>query len=105
MLVEEPGHLSGMTYEIARKFRGNHEVNRDAVALRDVQKPPGQTLAHDLGGGVPLERHVDHVHAKAAAIEVLFEFRYQDLRSPHHERSLYRANGHRPHTRGPRLTS
>ena len=88
VLVKEPGHLARVADEEGRELGRDHEVDRGAVALRHVEQPPGQRLAHDLRHRVPLEGNGGDVGAEAPALQVGLQLGDQDLGSPGDERRL-----------------
>ena len=60
-LMEQPHHLVRMLDHVRRKLRRDHGVDRPAVRLLEVEKPPEERLGQHALARIPLERNGDEL--------------------------------------------
>ena len=69
-LVQEPDDLVRVPDAVRRELRRDHEVDRAAVRLLEVEQPPEERLRQHPLAGVPLERHRDELGLVAALAQL-----------------------------------
>ena len=105
-LVQQPHHLVRMPDGVRRELRRDHEVDRAAVRLGQVEQPPEKRLGEHALARIPLVRNGDEVGLVPARAELADEIVREDLGPAALERNLRRADGdpHRRPSRGTRAS-
>ena len=95
VLVNQPRDLVRMAHEVGRELRRDHEIDRLAVALAQVEQPPGRGVRQDLVLRIPLERDADQLGVVAARAQLAHQLAHVDLGAAVHERHLRLADDDR----------
>jgi len=88
VLMHQPGHFPWMAGEVGRKLRGDHHVDRPAVALAQIQQAPRGRVRQDLVLRIPLEGDADQLGEMAAVPQFAHELAHENLGAAVHERNL-----------------
>ena len=99
VLMDQPRHLVRVPHEIRRKLRPDDEVDRPAVAFRQVEQPPGGGVREDFLLRIPLEGQRDALDEVAARPELGHQAAHVNLGAAVHERHLGLADDHRADAR------
>ena len=67
VLVDQPRHLVRMADEIRRELRGDHEIDRPAVALAEIEQPPRRRVRENFPLRIPLEGDADELGVDSRA--------------------------------------
>ena len=87
-LVDQPHALLGMTHDVRRELRREHEIDLLPVRLVEVEHPPEERLRQHLRTGVPLERDGHEVGLVPAGAQLADERVGHDLRAAACKRHL-----------------
>ena len=77
-----------MPREVGRELRRDDQVDRAAVALAQVEHPPGRGVRQDLLLRIPLERQRHPIGGDAARAQLGDQLLDQQLGAAAHERHL-----------------
>ena len=94
MLVHQPADLARMPRQIGGELGGDHQVDRPAVALGEIEQPPGRGVRQDLLLRVPLERQRHPVGVEAAGPQLVDQLPHQQLGAAADQRHLGLADEH-----------
>src|ERR1051325_1995962 len=88
MLMDDPRDLARMPREVAGEPRRNQQIDRLPVARREIEQAPCRRLREQRRLRLRPKRDGDLLHLVAAALKLLDQRLYVQLRSPAHERHL-----------------
>src|SRR5829696_8465660 len=86
-----------MADEVAGEFRTDHQVDRTAVALAEVEQPPRCGVRKDLFLRIPLERDADQLGVVTARPQLANELAHVNFRAAVYERDLRFTDENRLH--------
>ena len=92
--MDQPRDLVRVPDEVGRKLRGDHQIDRPAVAFAQIEQPPRRGVRQDFFLRVPLERDADELGLVAARAQLPHELANVDLGAAVHERHLRFADEH-----------
>ena len=96
--MQEPDDLPWVPDRVRRELRRDHDVDRAAVRLLEVEQPPEERLRQHALARVPLERHGHELRLVAALAQLVDQALAEDLGASTDERHLGQADGD-PHVR------
>ena len=88
VLMNQPADLVRVTNEVGRELRGDQEIDRPAVALTEIDEPPGGRVRKDFVLRVPLERDADELSEIPAGRQLARQLPHVGFRAAVHERHL-----------------
>ena len=92
--MNEPGDLVVVPGEVGRELRADDQIDRPAVALGEVQQPPGGGVREDFFLRIPLEGQRDALDQVAGGPQLLDERAHVHLGAAVDERHLRFADHH-----------
>ena len=88
ILMDQPRDFPRMANEVRRKLRGDHQIDRLAVALAEIEESPRRGVRKDLVLRVPLEGNADQLCLMPALAQLTNELPHVHLGAAVDERHL-----------------